>query len=199
MTHTDVLIARFIELARQRLMHRPPIFKAFELEVKHGPDLGKERRGMAAQYWPLKLDYIAGNCEPGCLDADLISEIDSWAKAFSGEPLADVFCDKSEAVLPVADGNESNLGTSGIEKWQLNKPQRMDTLLALIYKEMKRAKDAGESKPKARDVMDAIASSGNADYVGMVGGELKYYDSNGDVQAADAEAIRKRIDRLTGR
>lgn len=120
MKNTDVLIARFIELARQRLKHKPDTFQTFELEIRNGPNLGRKRRGMAAQYWPIRLEQIA-ECAPDKLDECLISEIDTWANSFNVAPLAENI--PTVSTIP-ADKIPALPGNNEPEPWQNLVPER---------------------------------------------------------------------------
>lgn len=81
--------------------------------------------------------------------------------------------------------------------WDLRRPNRMDTLQAMIYRVIKTAHDAGRPKPRAREVMDEIAAAKPSDFIQIIGGDLEYYDSDGNSKTATAQAIEKRIGRLT--
>lgn len=83
--------------------------------------------------------------------------------------------------------------------WNLRRPNRMDTLQAMIYRVIKTAHDAGRPRPRARELMDEIAAAKPSDFIQIIGGDLEYYDSGGNSKIATAQAIEKRIDRITGR
>lgn len=85
-------------------------------------------------------------------------------------------------------------------QWVLKTPDRWDSLTTMIHPILKAEHSAGRPKPKPLFVMEAIEQARPPDFHSLVkagGLELKYLDSNGEIQTANSDAIRQRINRMT--
>lgn len=85
---------------------------------------------------------------------------------------------------------------SGFMNWTLIKPQRFPGYRKPLYDLLKAAHTAGQSCPKARDVLDKWKENPPPDVATVTDNGLKYYGANGNTKPADLEAIRKAIDRM---
>jgi hypothetical protein len=83
--------------------------------------------------------------------------------------------------------------------WPLHKPQRDDGLTGAVYQVLKAAWDAGRDKPRARDVLEEFNKSRPSAITKVLADGCDFMDSRGNVQSADLEHLRKRIDHMTRR
>jgi hypothetical protein len=83
--------------------------------------------------------------------------------------------------------------------WILKAQERVrDPLATMIYQTLKAAQAAGHPRPKARQVMEAIAESKHSDFIELTDhDEIKFLDKNGNPDTADIEEVRSRINRIT--
>jgi len=83
--------------------------------------------------------------------------------------------------------------------WQLKPQKRVrDALATMIHQTLKTALAEGHPLPRARQVMDAIASAGFDDFIELTrDGEIKFVGNDGNPDTADIEEIRSRINRMT--
>lgn len=81
--------------------------------------------------------------------------------------------------------------------WAVIKPQRFPGYRAPLYRFLSDAHRAGKSCPKAREVLDAWRESKPPEIEQVLSDGVNYYDSEGNVKAADLNAIRQAIKRLT--
>lgn len=81
--------------------------------------------------------------------------------------------------------------------WALSTPKRFQGYGKPLYDFLKAALDAGQPCPTARDILDGWKLVRPNDVTEVTDNGLKYYDASGDTKAADIEAIRKTIGRMT--
>lgn len=84
-----------------------------------------------------------------------------------------------------------------LTQWSLTRPQRSDALTGAIYAVLKDAHDANGPLPFPRDVMALCIKKRPHDMIEVTHDEIKFYDSRGDAETANVEAVRKRIERMT--
>lgn len=100
---------------------------------------------------------------------------------------------------PASAASEAEPALESGRDWILKAQERVrDPLAIMIYDVLKTAHSAGEQRPKARDVMNAIAAKKPADFVELIGDEIKVVDARGNHDAVTMERVRARINRMTG-
>lgn len=67
-----------------------------------------------------------------------------------------------------------------------------------LYNFLKAAHLAGRTRPTAREVLEAWREKTPPEVAKVMAASFDYYDAKGDTKAADLNAIRKAIDRMTG-
>jgi hypothetical protein len=88
---------------------------------------------------------------------------------------------------------------SGLTEWKLMRPSRFQGYGKPLHDFLRAAHaERRSSPPKARDVLDHWKSNPPPEVLEVTNEGLKYYDSNGDVKAADIDAIRQAINRMLG-
>lgn len=184
---TDVLKARLLLLARERLANRPGAYEAFASEVQHGKRLGPGREIAGAMYWPSTLWLIAQQCPPAEIDQALIMEIEAWK--------ADLPQVEPPVPPPAATPANPDVGQS----WSLIEPVRPDALRVMIFVVLSARHRDGKPIPGPLEMMAAIKQEYPGECLELTPGELKYYDKEGNIKTATPATIRKRIDRLTGK
>lgn len=95
------------------------------------------------------------------------------------------------AAAPVADS------ASNAPAWTVTKPQRYSGYAAPLHRFLAAAHHEGKPRPTARDVLEAWRSERPAGIAKVLADGFDYFDANGDEKAADLEAIRKAIGRMT--
>lgn len=80
--------------------------------------------------------------------------------------------------------------------WVLVKPDRYPGYRKPLYDFLKAAHSAGESCPKARDVLDAWKNQPPPDVSEVMTDGMKYYDSKGDTKPVGLKAIQQSINGL---
>ena len=95
------------------------------------------------------------------------------------------------AAAPVADS------ASNAPAWTVTKPQRYSGYAAPLHRFLAAAHREGKPRPTARDVLEAWRSERPAGIAKVLADGFDYFDANGDEKAADLEAIRKAIGRMT--
>ena len=95
------------------------------------------------------------------------------------------------AAAPVADS------ASNAPAWTVTKPQRYSRYAAPLHRFLAAAHREGKPRPTARDVLEAWRSERPAGIAKVLADGFDYFDANGDEKAADLEAIRKAIGRMT--
>ena len=95
------------------------------------------------------------------------------------------------AAAPVADSASNALA------WTVTKPQRYSGYAAPLHRFLAAAHREGKPRPTARDVLEAWRSERPAGIAKVLADGFDYFDANGDEKAADLEAIRKAIGRMT--
>lgn len=98
---------------------------------------------------------------------------------------------------PAADAPESSVASRAT--WAPTKPKRDDGLALPLYGVLKAARDQGQPRPNARDVLEAFRLSKPPGILEAMADEVKYFDLTGNTQTADLDNIRKRIERMTAR
>lgn len=81
--------------------------------------------------------------------------------------------------------------------WAVVKPQRLQGYGRPLYDFLKAAHAAGRPIPKARDVLEAWREKAPPEVAKVLADSLDHYNAKGDTKAADLEAIRKAIGRMT--
>ena len=95
------------------------------------------------------------------------------------------------AAAPVADS------ASNAPAWTVTKPKRYSGYAAPLHRFLAAAHREGKPRPTARDVLEAWRSERPAGIAKVLADGFDYFDANGDEKAADLEAIRKAIGRMT--
>lgn len=100
--------------------------------------------------------------------------------------------------LSPAPANEAATpALAGGKNWTLKRKSRFQGYGKPLHDFLKAAFIAGyPTHPKARDVLDAWKSSHPPEVLEVTNEGLKYYDANGNVNAADLDAIRQAINRM---
>ena len=132
-------------------------------------------------------DFAAWLASEGVTPSPLVAEwfkhqgVASPAAALSAAP----------AAAPVADS------ASNAPAWTVTKPQRYSGYAAPLHRFLAAAHREGKPRPTARDVLEAWRSERPAGIAKVLADGFDYFDANGDEKAADLEAIRKAIGRMT--
>ena len=95
------------------------------------------------------------------------------------------------AAAPVADS------ASNAPAWTVTKPQRYSGYAAPLHRFLAAAHREGKPRPTARDVLEAWRSERPAGIAKVLADGFDYFDAKGHEKAADLEAIRKAIGRMT--
>lgn len=118
-----------------------------------------------------------------------------------GEDLSNASAGKCEPTTAARSESPGLPVTAGSNDptWILKAQERVrDPLATMIYQTLKAAKAAGHPRPKARQVMEAIAESKHSDFIELTDhDEIKFLDKNGNPDTADIEEVRSRINRIT--
>ena len=88
-------------------------------------------------------------------------------------------------------------GVSGAPAWVVTRPQRYRGYASPLYRFLSAAHSQGKPRPSARDVIEEWRARQPAEIAQVMPDGVNYYDSKGNTKAADLEAIRKAIDRMT--
>lgn len=83
------------------------------------------------------------------------------------------------------------------ESWHIKEPERAHGYTLELYRVLKAAHDAGQPRPKARDVLDSWAASKPHNILEVMADGFKYMDSNGDPKLVDLNGLRTAINRMT--
>ena len=132
-------------------------------------------------------DFAAWLASEGVTPSPLVAEwfkhqgVASPAAALSAAP----------AAAPVADS------ASNAPAWTVTKPKRYSGYAAPLHRFLAAAHREGKPRPTARDVLEAWRSERPAGIAKVLADGFDYFDANGDEKAADLEAIRKAIGRMT--
>ena len=86
---------------------------------------------------------------------------------------------------------------SNAPAWTVTKPKRYSGYAAPLHRFLAAAHREGKPRPTARDVLEAWRSERPAGIAKVLADGFDYFDANGDEKAADLEAIRKAIGRMT--
>jgi hypothetical protein len=84
-----------------------------------------------------------------------------------------------------------------VKAWQVFKPQRFPGYSAPLYRLLSEAHRADKPRPTAHDVLEAWRTDRPPEIPRVLERGIDYYDSTGGTKAADLEAIRKTINRMT--
>ena len=110
--------------------------------------------------------------------------------------LADEYCAPEDAPQAATPAPVSD-SPSNAPAWTVNKPQRYSGYAAPLHRFLAAAHREGKPRPTARDVLEAWRSERPAGIAKVLADGFDYFDANGDEKAADLEAIRKAIGRMT--
>lgn len=83
------------------------------------------------------------------------------------------------------------------ESWHIKEPERARGYTWELYRVLKAAHDAGQPRPKARDVLDSWAASKPPNILEVMTDEFKCLDSSGKLKLTSIEALKKAIVRMT--
>ena len=197
MTQNDIR-DRLLELARARLKARFGAFEQFRFTVDSLPAGAAIMARAALMPAPWTVGLSLGLDEAARqIDAHLLRLIDEWAQheaparqipVLEGlQPLAA----EPQAAPVVADS------ASNAPAWTVTKPQRYSGYAAPLHRFLAAAHREGKPRPTARDVLEAWRSERPAGIAKVLADGFDYFDANGDEKAADLEAIRKAIGRMT--
>lgn len=81
--------------------------------------------------------------------------------------------------------------------WTVRKPTRFTAYAVPLHRFLVSAHREGKPRPTARDVVEEWRVNRPAEIAQVMADSIDYYDSKGDTKAADLEAIRKAIGRMT--
>lgn len=81
--------------------------------------------------------------------------------------------------------------------WTVRKPRRFTAYAVPLHRFLVSAHREGKPRPTARDVVEEWRVNRPAEIAQVMADSIDYYDSKGDTKAADLEAIRKAIGRMT--
>lgn len=81
--------------------------------------------------------------------------------------------------------------------WTVRKPTRFTSYAAPLHRFLVSAHREGKPRPTARDVVEEWSVNRPAEIAKVMADSIDYYNSKGDTKAADLEAIRKAIGRMT--
>lgn len=87
--------------------------------------------------------------------------------------------------------------TSDAPAWTVRKPQRYNGYIAPPHRLLAAAHRDGKTCPTARDVMEEWRNNTPTGIAQVLTDGFDYYDAKGNTKAADLEAIRKAIGRMT--
>ena len=87
--------------------------------------------------------------------------------------------------------------TSSEPAWTVTKPKRFTGYTAPLHRLLAAAHRDGKTRPTARDVMEAWRTEKPSEVAKVLTDGFDFYDANGNTKAANLEAIRKAIGRMT--
>lgn len=109
-----------------------------------------------------------------------------------------------EAQKPAGDSpppHPTEAATTGARtstsKWSVIKPQRFRGYSTPLFHFLNAAHARGESRPTARDVLEAWRKEKPAEITSLMPDGFKYLNDIGNTKAVDLEALRKTIARMT--
>ena len=98
---------------------------------------------------------------------------------------------------PAPQAEAPAVGMSGAPAWAVTRPQRYQGYASPLHRFLSAAHRDGKPRPSARDVIEEWRVRQPAEIAQVMPDGVNYYDSKGNTKAADLEAIRKSIDRMT--
>jgi len=104
-------------------------------------------------------------------------------------------------VVPAKQADaELVLGAATVKAWTLTKPKRFQGYTEPLYLLLEAAHIAGQSRPTARDVLQAFATNQPSQIAKVIEGDsLDYYIVKGTTKTANLKAIREAITGMTGK
>ena len=139
-------------------------------------------KGMLADDEP-DFETVPADCRVVGYDVHALADEYTAPEAKQAEP---------QAAAPVVADSASNAPA-----WTVTKPQRYSGYAAPLHRFLAAAHREGKPRPTARDVLEAWRSERPAGIAKVLADGFDYFDANGDEKAADLEAIRKAIGRMT--
>ena len=122
----------------------------------------------------------------------------AWFKAQGvGRTAMEVVAPPAPAAPPEAVLRPSPAVPAVAESWHIKEPERAHGYTLELYRVLKAAHDAGQPRPKARDVLDSWAASKPHNILEVMADGFKYMDSNGDPKLVDLNGLRTAINRMT--
>lgn len=98
---------------------------------------------------------------------------------------------------PPDSARDAARSASEAQTWTVRKPERFTPYSAPLFRFLSAAHREGQPRPTARDVIEAWRVNPPSEVAKVMADSIDYYDSNGDTKAADLEALRKAIGRMT--
>jgi len=89
------------------------------------------------------------------------------------------------------------VGASGAAAWTVTTPQRYYGYSIPLHRFLTSAHREGKPRPSARDAVEAWRENMPAEIAQVLPDGIDYYDAKGNTKAANLEAIRKTIERMT--
>ncbi len=84
-----------------------------------------------------------------------------------------------------------------VSAWSLTKPKRYHGYTRPLYHLLAAAQKEGNQRPTARDVVEVWRTKPPLETAKVLADSIDYYDNKGNTKAANLEAIRKAIKRMT--
>ena len=116
-----------------------------------------------------------------------IGDLDKWVLQNTSSPQA-----ATPSAAPVVAESASDAPA-----WVVSKPKRYHGYASPLHHFLNAAHRAGKPRPSARDAVEEWRRETPAEIAQVLPDGINYYDSKGNIKAADLEAIRKAIDRMT--
>lgn len=114
-----------------------------------------------------------------------------WEKARSSESLQKTSTSPADAVM-VAGSTSDAVG------WTVRRPERFTPYSQPLFSFLSAAHREGRPRPPtARDVLEAWRVNPPAEVAKVLTDSFDYYDSNGNIKAADLKALSQAIKRMT--
>ena len=100
---------------------------------------------------------------------------------------------QAQAAAPAPVADSASTGPS----WSLTRPKRFHGYTLPLYRLLDDAHRDGKTCPTARDVLEAWRIKKPDEIAQVLPDEFNYYNASGNTKAANLEAIRKAIGRMT--